>query len=49
MADQTSSSEAERFDDERNGGRSPAGSFVKVEDLEGGGDIERAELLPTAS
>jgi solute carrier family 35 protein E3 len=52
MADRTSSSEAERFDDEKNGGRSPTGSFVKVkpmEDLEGGSDIERAELLPTAS
>lgn len=52
MADRTSSSEADRFDDEKNGGRSPTGSFVKVkpmEDLEGGSDIERAELLPTAS
>lgn len=52
MADRTSSSEAERFDDEKNGGRSPSGSFIKVkpmEDLEGGSDIERAELLPTAT
>lgn len=52
MADRTSSSEADRFDDEKNGGRSPTGSFVKVkpmEDLEGGSDIERAELLPTSA
>jgi hypothetical protein len=52
MADRTSSSEAEGFDDEKNGGRSPAGSFVKIkpmEDLEGGSNIERADLLPTAN
>ena len=49
MADRRSSSDAERFNDEKNGGRSPTGSFVKVGDLEAGSDVERSELLPTAT
>ena len=52
MADRSrSSSEAERVDDEKNGGSSPTSSFVKVkamEEMEMGSDIERAELLPPA-
>lgn len=52
MADRAgSSSDGERFDNEKDGGSSPSSSYVKVkptEEMEMGDDIERQELLSSS-